>query len=163
VSYNWRNVLVNYAATSQVLAGFTVTLIAFILGWKVADAIVFPLFGITWGHFGVLFGGVASALFVSASEFFLRSKECDMWALSHEYVDSLKEGDKNWDTTRKTSLRRCRDNEGYGRWCYNVAIILLFFSLGCVIAPYQSLIAILVTAVGILLQAFQAYLSRSKD
>jgi hypothetical protein len=154
-AYNWRNVLSDFAAISGALAGFTLTLIVFILGWQVANT---PLIlGITWGHIGVLLNGIASALFVTASEFFLGSKELDLWALPDKYEDHLlrKRLREDWDKRKRESLRTGRLYEARGRHCYNTALILMFLAIGCVIAAYNMIIAVVVAGSGIILETYQ--------
>jgi uncharacterized membrane protein YbaN (DUF454 family) len=151
--YNWRNVLSDFAAISGVLAGFTITLIVFILGWQVADTPI--LLGITWGHIGVLLNGTASAFFVTAAEFFLGSKQLDMWALPSKYEDQLQRDWKDWKERKEKSLLMCRLYEKRGRRCYNASLFLMFLGIGCVIAPYNAAIAVVVVGSGILLQVYQ--------
>ena len=159
--YNWRNALSDFAAISGVLAGFTITLSVFILGWQVADTPI--LLRITWGHIGVLLNGVASALFVTAAEFFLGSKEFDIWSLPSKYEDQLQKDWKNWSEMKEESLRMGRLYEKRGRKCYNTSLFLMFLGIGCVITPYNLVIAVVVAGSGILLEVYQYYVAPQKE
>ena len=155
--YNWRSVLGDFAATSGVLAGFTITMVVFILGWSIANT---PLFyGITWANIGVLLNGIASALFITALQFFLGSKEFDMWALPEQFERNLREGfereGKDWSSIRETNLAKCSQHESRGRRCYNLAVIITFLAVFFVIGPYNICIATLVSGLGIALEVYQ--------
>jgi hypothetical protein len=155
--YNWRNVLGDFAAISGVLAGFTIAMVVFILGWSVADTPL--LWGVTWANVGVLLNGAASGLFIAASEFFLSSKEFDAWALPQRYEDDLerrfKQQGQDWAKIKEDNLMKCGRNEGHGRYCYNLAIFLMFLSLFFVIGPYNVYVATIVSGLGIALEAYQ--------
>jgi len=158
--------LVDFAAISGVLAGFCITLVVFILGWSVANT---PLFcGTTWGNVGVLLTGVSSALFIAASEFFLGSKEFDVWTLPQKHESFLEKGFKNegtdWEKIRQDHLKNCSTYEGRGRFCYNTGIILLFIGLWFIVGPYNVIVATIVSGLGIGLQLYQYiyYLTRKK-
>jgi hypothetical protein len=166
--YNWRNALADYAATSGVLAGFTLTLVVFILGWSIANTPVgwgfATLWGITWGSIAVLLNGIASALFVTASEFFLHAKDFDVWSLPDKYREWLdtnfgKEG-KDWEKIRADNLAKCDLHNDRGTKCYNAAIFLMFFAVFFVIAPYHILVAFAVAGSGIALEVYQLTMTR---
>lgn len=155
--YNWRNVLGDFAAISGVLAGFTIALVVFILGWSVADT---PLLqNVTWANIGVLLSGAASGLFIAASQFFLSSREFDAWALPERYENDLerrfKEQGQDWAKIKEDSLTKCGKQEIYGRHCYNLAIFLMFLSLFFVVGPYNLYVATIVSGLGIALEAYQ--------
>lgn len=155
--YNWRNSLGDYATTSGVLAGFTLAFIVFILGSSVGDSRLVS--GFTWGEIGVLLNGVASALFVASTEFFLSSKSYDVWNIPEQYEKFLeigfqKEG-RRWDTLKLENLTNCRKYEGRGRWCYNVGIFVMFTAFFFVIGPYNLAVAVLVTLCGVSLELLQ--------
>lgn len=151
--YNWRDVLADYSAVSGVLAGFTLTFVVFILAWSLADH---PLFSfISWGHVGILLNGISSALFITASEFFLVSKEHNVWALPDKYEKFLSKGFKDWKNRREENITRCLQYEERGRHCYNAGIVLIFGAVFFVIGPYNLTIAFIVSGLGIGLELYQ--------
>jgi hypothetical protein len=159
--YNWRNALGDFAATSGVLAGFTLTFIVFILGWSVANTKFVN--GVTWGEIGVLLNGIASVLFVTASEFLLSSKSYDAWSLPEKYESFLKKGFKkkriNWNAIRNDNLQKCLKYQGWGRTCFNFGIFLMFFSFFFVIGNYNLTIAVLISGLGIGIELTQTLMA----
>lgn len=153
--YNWRNTLTDFASVSGVLAGFCVAFIGLTLGWSIADIEIYQQ--VTFGNVAVLFFGIATALFVSASELFLHSKGFDVFDLTKDYREWVQGGlqDKNWDEIWKESTKMMRVNERYGRWCYNSAIFMLFLGLFFAIGPYHLVIAVAVSSFGIILELWQ--------
>ena len=159
---NWRNTLLQYASISGVLAGFCVTFIGIVLGWSVAETAFYD--AITYGNICVLFFGVSAGLFISSAEFFLLAKSLDVFDLAKKYEEWLQrdceDKGEDWHNVRNISHENCRRNEKYGRFCYNASIFIMFFGLGFAIAPYNPSIAIIVTALGVLLQSLQAKLQK---
>lgn len=153
--YNWRNTLTDFASVSGVLAGFCVAFIGLILGWSIADIKIYQQ--LTFGNVAVLFFGIATSLFITASEYFLHSKNFDVFDLSEEYRNWVQRGlpDKNWDEIWKESSKMMRTNESYGRWCYNIAIFIMFIGLFFAISPYNLVVASIVSIFGILLELWQ--------
>lgn len=162
--YNWRNALGDFAATSGLLAGFTLTFIVFILGWSVANTQL--IHNVTWGEIGVLLDGVASTLFIAASELFLFSKSFDAWSLPDKYEkfleDGFKEEGKDWSAIRQENLKKCFKYQRRGRFCYNLGIFLTFFAIFFVIGPYNLPVAAIVGGLGIGLELFQTGTARKK-
>lgn len=157
IGYNWRNTLSDFASIAGILAGFGVAFIGIVLGWSVANT---PIFGaITWGNVAVVSVGISTALFITASQLFLRAKDSDMWDLPEKYERFLKKGfkskGKNWRKIREENLGNCTKCEMYGRRFYNIAIFLMFVGLGFLIAPYNYVIAVIVAGLGILLESWQ--------
>lgn len=156
--YNWRNTLTHFASISGVLAGFCVTFIALILGGKVADIKIFTS-GITFGQVATLFFGISTGLFICAAELFLYAKEFDVFGIPEPYRKLLKDDckleKKEWAEFEDEQTERCRQNERLGRRCYNSAIFIVFGGLFFAIAPYNLLIAFLVSIIGIALELFQ--------
>lgn len=156
--YNWRNTLTHFAAISGVLAGFCVAFIALILGGPVAD-IEICTGGVTFGQVAVLFFGISTALFICAAELFLYAKEFDVFSIPEPYQKLLKEDcklkKKAWAEFEDEQTEQCRHNERLGRRCYNSAIFIIFVGLFFAIAPYNLPIAILISGLGILLEAWQ--------
>jgi dolichol kinase len=105
----------------------------------------------------VLFFGIATGLFISASEFFLHSKNFDVFDLSKEYRNWLESGLKgtNWEEVWKESTKMMRAYDSNGRWCYNLAIFIMFIGLFFAIAPYNIVIAFMVSIFGIVLELWQ--------
>jgi len=153
--YNWRNTLTNYASISGVLGGFCVAFIGIVLGWSVANTLIWR--EVTFGHVAVLLFGISTGLFISSSEFFLHGKNFDIFDLTEEYRDWLQKGFPtiDWNKTWEDSHKKCQTHEKYGRYCYNVAIFNLFLGLFFVIAPYNVLVAIIVSGLGVILESLQ--------
>lgn len=154
-AYNWRNTLTEFASISGVLAGFCVAFIGLIIGRSIADIQVYQQ--LTFGHMAVLFFGAATSLFISASELFLHAKSFDIFGLTEDYRKWLTKGppETDWDMMWQVSSQSVKTNEKYGRWSYNLAIFLLFIGLFFAIAPYNIVVALSVSAVGIVLESWQ--------
>lgn len=156
--YNWRNTLTHFAAISGVLAGFCVTFIALILSGPIAD-IEICTSGVTFGQISVLLFGISTGLFICAAELFLYAKEFDIFGVPKPYRELLKEDcelkKKDWAEFEDEQTEQCRHNERLGRRCYNSAIFIIFGGLFFAIAPYNLLIAIVVSGLGILLESWQ--------
>jgi hypothetical protein len=153
--YNWRSTLTNFASISGTLAGFSIAFIGLILGWTIADVQIYQ--SVTFGNVAILFFGLATSLFIVASEYFLHAKNFDVFELTEEYRDWLMSGfpNENWDNKWIESTEKLRINEFYGRWCYNSAIFLLFIGLFFAIFPYNYFIAAIVSSVGLILEILQ--------
>jgi len=153
--YNWRNTLTDYASISGIIAGFCVAFIGIVLGWSIADTVLYE--ELTYGHIAVLLFGVSTALLIASSEFFLHAKNFDVFDLSDEYRDWLQRGfpDKNWDEIWENNHKQCQANEKYGRICYNLGIFMIFIGLFLVVAPYHLIIASIVSGLGIILELWQ--------
>jgi len=156
--YNWRNTLTQFARISGVLAGFCVTFIALILSGRVADVDICTS-EVTFGQVAVLLFGVSAGLFICAAELFLYAKEFDVFSIPDPYRKLLKEDceqkKKDWADFEDKQTAQCRRNERLGRRCYNSAIFVVFGGLFFVIAPYNLLIALVVSGLGILLELWQ--------
>jgi dolichol kinase len=153
--YNWRNTLADFASVSGALAGFCVAFIGLILGWSIADIRIYQQ--LTFGNVAVLFFGIATSLFITASEYFLHSKNFDVFDIKEEQRKWLESGfpEKNWEEIWKESTKMMRVKESYGRWCYNSAIFIMFIGLFFAIAPYNTAIAFIVSIIGIVLELWQ--------
>jgi hypothetical protein len=153
--YNWRNTLTDFASISGTLAGFSIAFIGLILGWSIADVQIYQ--SVTFGNVATLFFGLATSLFIVASEFFLHAKNFDVFDLTTEYRDWLTKGlpNENWNNVWIESNKKARLNESYGRWCYNFAIFLMFISLFFAIFPYNYIIAIVVSSIGLFFEIWQ--------
>lgn len=153
--YNWRNTLTDFAAISGTLAGFSIAFIGLILGWSIADVEIYQ--SVTFGNIATLFFGLTTTLFIVASEFFLHSKSFDIFNLTTEYRDWLTKGfpNENWSEIWVDSTKKARNNECYGRWCYNFAIFLMFIGLFFAIFPYNYVIAVIVSAIGLFFEVWQ--------
>jgi len=156
--YNWRNTLTHFAAISGILAGFCVTFIAVVLSGAVADIEICSS-AVTFGQISVLFFGISTGLFICSAELFLHAKEFDVYDIPEEYRKLLREDfqekKKDWDKFEEESTESCRHSERYGRYCYNIAIFTVFIGLLFVIVPYNLVIAIIVSCLGILLETWQ--------
>ena len=162
--YNWRNTLTDYAAISGVLAGFSITFIALILGGTFQDI---TFFGLSFGLLSVLLFGCAATFFISAAELFLTAKTYYIFDIPEVYYKELidhlsKKLNRTEKNTKKEQLDKCRHYEKYGRILYNTSIFLLSVGLFFIIAPYNIIIAIIVFCLGILLQLYQILLRKSK-
>jgi dolichol kinase len=158
MGYNWRGTLTDFASIAGVLAGFCVTFIALILGGPVAD-IKICTSDVTFGQVAVLLFGISTGLFVCAAELFLLAKEHDVFGIPYSYRKLLKEDceqkKKDWSVFEDEQTKQCRHNERLGRRCYNAAIFILFGGLFFAIAPYNLLIAVVVSGFGITLETWQ--------
>jgi hypothetical protein len=153
--YNWRNTLTNFATISGTLAGFSIALIGLILGWSIADVVLFP--SVTFGNVAVLLFGLTTILFIAAAEFFLYAKSFDIFDLTSEYKNWLIQASPNqdWNKIWIESSNKLRLNEDYARRCYNVASLLLFVALFFAIAPYNFVIALFISVSGFILAILQ--------
>jgi hypothetical protein len=153
--YNWRSTLTDFAAISGTLAGFSIAFIGLVLGWSIADVQIYQ--SATFGNVATLFFGLNTSLFIVASEFFLHAKNFDVFDLTAEYRDWLTKGlpNENWDKIWVESTKKARINEGYGRWCYNIAIFLMFIGLFFAIFPYNYVVAIVVSTIGLFFEIWQ--------
>lgn len=160
MGYNWRNTLTDFAAIAGILSGFCITFVVLILSGAVADAEIYAS-GVTFGRVAVLLFGISTGLFICAAELFLHAKEFDIFSIPEPYREILKEDckqkNKNWIDFENEQTEKCRRNEKLGRMCYNLAIFLCFAGLFFAIAPYNILIAIIVSGLGIMLEAWQIF------
>ena len=155
MGYNWRGSLGDYAQTSGVLAGFCFALIVFVLGWNVAST---PICGaVTYGDISVLLIGIASVLFIASMEFFMTAKEFDLWSLPDRWYDYIVKTmtKSEWSEKQTIGSKQCRNYEKLGRHSYNAAIFLVFFGFFFVIAPFNFMIAIVVSGLGLCLELWQ--------
>jgi hypothetical protein len=160
--YNWRASLSDYARVSGVLAGFSITFIALILGGKVADFSIWN--GVSFGQVSVLLFGAATSLLIASSQLFLQAREFDVFSIPERYIKLLKEDcelkNKKWADYEDEQTKHCRIKEQMGRKFYNAAIFLMFVGLFFAILPYNTLIAIVVGGLGLALEVWQ-YVSRT--
>lgn len=143
------------------MAGFCFALIVFILGWSVASSTIG--YGVTWAQLGVLLTGIASALFVASSEYFLMAKSSDVWSLPDRFEESLRAGFRDeggdWDKIKDAMDDKCKIYVKRGRKCYNGGVFLIFIGLWFVIAPYNIFISSIVVAMGLGLEIYELYRS----
>jgi hypothetical protein len=157
--YNWRNTLNEQATISGTLAGFSITFISLILGWQIADVQIYQ--GVTFANIAVLFFGLVTSLFIAASGFFLRAKSFDVFNLSKQYREWVEKGSPNldWDALWIENTNKLRINDRYGRWCHNTAIFMLLMGLFFVVVHYNTVIAFVVTFVGLFIESWQIWKS----
>jgi hypothetical protein len=157
MGYNWQSTLGDSAAISGILAGFSFAFIVFVLPSSAANTRL--VCDITWGNISVLLNGIAGVLFVISSELFVSAKQFDIWSIPDMYKqhleDGLKKDGKEWKDVREETWQNCRLYEGRGRKVYNVAIFVLFLATGFIIGPYNIVIAVLVSGLGIGLELYQ--------
>lgn len=159
--YNWRNTLSDFAAVSGILAGFSVTFIALILSTVIANVKILNC-DVTFGQIAVLFFGLTTGLFIASTELFLQAKDFDVYDVSEPYYNKLKDedfkGDQNaWNTFVDKQIGFCRDNERAGRKCYNAALFIIFIGLFFAIAPYNLIIALIVSGFGLAIETWQFF------
>jgi hypothetical protein len=148
---SWMDTLGDFVLISGGLVGFTLAFVTFILGWSVAKE-PFPFYpAITWGHVGVLLNGVSAVVFIAAAEFLTTAKQYNIWSLPAEYQKQL----PNWKDIQEEAPRNMLRYEERGRFCYNLALFLMFFAFLFVIWPYNWVIAVIVFALGVGLEVFQ--------
>jgi len=156
IGFNWRNTLSDFASIAGILAGFCVAFIGIILNWSVANTSIYNT-SLTWGDIAVSLVGISAALFIAASQLFLRAKDSNMWNLSEKHERYLKKEvfGAEWEKIKEENLNNCKRCEMWGRRFYNPAIIVMFLGLGFLIAPYNYAIAIIVAGSGISLELWQ--------
>jgi len=114
---------------------------------------------VTFGQVAVLLFGISTGFFICAAELFLLAKEFDVFSIPEPYRGLLKENCEqrrvDWTEFEKEQTEKCRNNEKLGRNFYNSAIFIMFGGLFFVIAPYNVLVAMLVSGLGVLLELWQ--------
>ncbi len=89
----------------------------------------------------------------------MHAKEFDVFSIPEPYRELLRKdcklNDKEWADFEDEQTEKCRQNEKYGRIFYNIAVISLFVGLFFAIAPYNLLVAIIVSVFGVTLEFFQ--------
>ncbi len=158
---NWRNTLSDFAATSGILAGFSIAFVTIVISSDVGGRTLF--WTIRWGDVAVLVLGLTSATFIAATELYLRAKSFDPWDLPERYEDYMKgrdwkgspEWNEEWEDVRKDQLESCKHFQRYAQDTYNTSIFLLFIGLFFVIGSYDIVAAALVSLTGIALEIFQ--------
>jgi hypothetical protein len=158
MGFNWRNALNEYARIAGVLAGFCVSFIALVLKERVGDFSIWAN-GPTYGQITVLLFGCSVILFVQSAGRFLQAKEFDVFSIPQPYREFLKDHPKHteaeWDAFEDEQTRQCRYHEKVGRSCYNFALILMFAGFYFAAAPYNTWVAIFISGIGMLLEAYQ--------
>ena len=61
-----------------------------------------------------------------------------------------------WSKVQTIGQEQCRNYEKLGRHSYNVAMFLVFFGFFFVIAPFNTVIAMVVSGLGVCLEIWQA-------
>ena len=116
-------------------------------------------FGLSSSYLAILFFGISTGMFISASEFFIHSKQFDIYSIPAPYREIIKEdcnkNNINWRAFEETQINQCRDYETCGKILYNLAIIVIFIGLYFAISPHNILIAIIITCFGFFFQIFQ--------
>ena len=162
MGYNWRSSLGDYAATSGVLAGFCFALIVFVLGWNVANSLMFC--SITYAQVSVLVIGIASAFYIAAGELFLTAKDFYVWELPEARVNAIKKANNfspdQWETTRSIIDAECLRCYQRARTFYNFGMLFIFVGIAVVIAPLSSSIALIVGGLGIVVEVWQYVASK---
>lgn len=154
--YNWRSTISDHAAISGVLAGFSVSLIGLIIGGAIADIIIHYI-NVTFGQLAVLFFGLATGLFVAASELFLYAKSYDIYDIPEDYyhkIEKAEDVERDWEE-KYTS--RSRKAFNHGRLCFNSAVFIMFIGLFFVITPYNLYIGLIVSGFGLVLEIWQMF------
>lgn len=122
------------------------------MGGRVADTRIGTT-SITFGQISVLFFGIAASLLIEASQYFLHSKEYDVFSIPQRYTELLKDDceirKKEWNEFEDEQTRLCKAKEELGRKLYNYALFSMFFGLFSAIVPYNVLIAAIVSGLGI--------------
>jgi hypothetical protein len=158
-NYNWLDVLIRHAQIAATFAGFCITFIVLVIGGKLTDIDIYSI-GATFGQFSVMLFGTSAALFIFSSQRFLQAQEHNLWELPNEYKRLIhkKHGpftDDQWEELLLKGEKKCRQYEKEGRYAYNVAVIVMTIGLFWAVAPYHMTIAVLVTVLGLTLEAFQ--------
>jgi hypothetical protein len=87
----------------------------------------------------------------------------NVWDLPEDRLKTLQEINKlskdQWKKVRTVIDDECSAYNELGRKFYNAAMFLIFLGIGFVIAPFSFAVALVVGTLGIVLQAWQAYLA----
>jgi hypothetical protein len=154
MNYNWRNTLSDFASVAGVLGGFSVALIGVVLGWSLSSTEF--LLSIPFGHFSVLFFGLSTVLFVSASQLLLHAKSHDVFSCTDKYLEGLQEESQvDWESNFKEANKEMGKYYAYGRVCYNSGIFALYLGILFLVAPYNVYIALSTFIFGIILEFWQ--------
>jgi hypothetical protein len=155
LNYNWRNTLGDYASICGVLAGFCVALIGVVFAGSLASKTLFS--NLSYGQLSVLFLGITAVLFISSAELLLQGKARDIFGCPNEYFEWLRTiYDENQIAKIKTAANdELTENYQLAKKFYNSAIILLYFGLLFLIAPYNLIIAAIVFLVGFGFEVWQ--------
>lgn len=102
--------------------------------------------------------GLAAVLFIASMEFFLSAKENNAWDLPQRYRDTLSItlGAERFKEELGRMNQALVASERYGRYAYNLAILLLFIGLFFVLYPVSPMAAFVVSGGGLLLELIQA-------
>jgi hypothetical protein len=161
VGYGWRFTLSDFASLSGVFAGFSIAFIILLVGLERAKATVClsPCACVPVADLGILLMGVAAALFVAASQFFLQAKACDLRTVPKEYVDFLsKDLSKDKITFEAAALHNdnvIRYYEKRGSYCYNSGVLLMLVGFGLVVISYNVFAGLIVLCVAVSLEIYQ--------
>jgi hypothetical protein len=144
-----------------ILAGFSVALIGVVLGWSLSNTEF--LFSIPFGHFSVLFFGLSTVLFVSASELLLHAKSHDVFSCTDKYLEGLQKESQevDWESNFKEADRKMSKYYDYGKVCYDSGIFTMYFGTLFLVAPYNVYIALSIFILGVVLESWQVKKSTS--
>lgn len=132
------------------------------LGWPTSQKTICGT--ITYADAAVFLTGVASVLYIAATDFFLSAKNFDLWDLPEAYHKQLQNIENfDWAKAQENAEKRCRDYERHGRLCYNVGLFLVFLGMGFAIAPANLWVATVVAGLGMVFQAWQLVKGAKKD
>lgn len=162
IGYAWRLTLGDSASLSGVFAGFAIAFIVLILGLTVTKCPIPYVSIVSWGDIGVLLMGIAVGLFISASQFFVQAKACDMRSIPNELAKFI-EADLSKDKiafadAASQNDKHARYYESRGRHCYNIGVLFMLLGLGLSIIPYNWIIGLCVLVACVLPEAYQYHI-----
>lgn len=154
--YNIINTFTDRIAVAGVLAGFSIAVAALIVA--VVGSTPTIAYGLHFKDLSSMFVGLAAVLFIASMELFLNAKENNYWDLPAAYKNTLEEALKkhNLRLPYSNMNEALKASEQYGRYSYNLAIILLFIGMFFVLYPVSVLAAIVVPIGGFSLEIVQA-------
>lgn len=142
-------------------AGFSIAFIILLLGLERSKVTIClsPSVCVPVADLGIVLMGIAVALFVAASQFFLQAKACDMRTMPKEYVgflssDLMKDG-ITFEAAALLNDDKIRYYEKRGRYCYNLGVPLMLFGFGFVVISYNVLAGFIVLCVSVSLEIYQ--------
>lgn len=156
--YNWVAASIRYAQIAATFAGFSITFIVLILGGNLNDFNISP--SLSLNQIAILLFGISSGFFIFSSQRFLLTQQYDLWMLSEDYKNSIKEKEEiktalQWKDFLIKNDNYCRKYEKQGRYAYNTAIIIMIFGLFAVIWSYNFIIAAFILGISLLLEIYQ--------
>jgi hypothetical protein len=154
--YNIINTFTDRIAAAGVLAGFSIAVVALIVAVTGSTPTIAD--GLHLKDLSSALIGLAAVLFIASMEFFLNAKENNFWDLTTGYKDAVVKAFGNDKPPDQSSAMNeaLKASERYGRYAYNLAILLLFIGMFFVLYPVSWLGAVVILVSGLFLELVQA-------